>query len=110
MRLLAYCVMPWSNRGQTAMMRAFGKRLAMIRTKRITSGSWRTVESFWNARGTAFFKALPGAQIKVRYGVGWLGFDRQKQTLNGTDYKKLEVGLGLWATTECKCGSHKQPM
>jgi len=66
----------------------------MIRTKHITSGDWRTVESFWNARGTAFFKAPNQAQIKVRYGVGWLGFDRQQQTLNGHDYKTLEVGLG----------------
>lgn len=66
----------------------------MIRTKHIASGGWRTVESFWNANGTAFFRAPAGAQIKVRYGVGWFGFDRQKQTLNGTDYKKLEVGMG----------------
>ncbi len=64
----------------------------MIKTKRITSGGWRTVEWFWNARGTAFFRAPAGAQIKIRYGVGWFGFDRQKQTLNGRDYKKLEVG------------------
>ena len=66
----------------------------MVRTKRITSGGWRTVETFWNAAGTAFFKAPAGAQIKVRYGGGgWFGFDRQKQTLNGNDYKKLTVGL-----------------
>jgi hypothetical protein len=66
----------------------------VIRAKRIASGGWRTVESFWNARGTAFFKAPSGAQIKIRYGVGWFGFDRQKHTLNGRDFKKLEVGLG----------------
>jgi hypothetical protein len=64
----------------------------MIKTKRITSGGWRTVEFFWNAQGTAFFRQPIGAQIKVRYGKGWLGFDRQKQTLNGADYKKLKVG------------------
>ncbi len=66
----------------------------MINTKHIGKGDWRTVESFWNANGVAFFKAPSGAQIKVRYGYGWLGFDRQKQTLNGFDYKKLDVGLG----------------
>ncbi|MDT4331861.1 hypothetical protein ACQE3E_22110 [Methylomonas sp. MED-D] len=66
----------------------------MIKTKLITCCDWRTVESFWNANGTAFFKAPDGAQIKVRYGVSWFGFDRQQQTLNGYDYKKLEVGLG----------------
>ena len=69
----------------------------MIRTKRITQGGWRTVELFWNANGTAFFKAPSGAQIKVRYGAGWFGFDRQKQTLNGADYKKLGIGLGSLA-------------
>lgn len=67
----------------------------MIRTKRITSGGWRTVETFWNAAGTAFFKAPAGAQIKVRYGVGWFGFDRQKQTLNGNDYKKTDGRTGI---------------
>ncbi|MBU2591156.1 MAG: hypothetical protein ABIJ24_00935 [Nitrospinota bacterium] len=66
----------------------------MIRTKYIKSGKWRTVESFWNAKGTAFFREPEGARIKVRYGVGFLGFDRQKKTLNGKDYKKLSVGIG----------------
>jgi hypothetical protein len=66
----------------------------MIRTKQIEAGDWRTVESFWNANGTAFFKFPVGASIKVRYGLGFLGFDRQKQTLNGSDYKKLSVGTG----------------
>lgn len=65
----------------------------MIRTKRVTSGGWRTVESFWNAKGTAFFRAPSGATIKVRYGAGILGFDRQKQALNGVDFKKLSVGI-----------------
>lgn len=65
----------------------------MIRTKRVTSGDWRTLESFWNAKGTAFFREPSGATIKVRYGVGFLGFDRQKQTLNGSAFRKLTVGL-----------------
>lgn len=66
----------------------------MIRTKHISAGGWRTVEQFWNANGTAFFRAPAGATIKVRYGVGFLGFDSQKQTLNGSDYKNLAVGTG----------------
>lgn len=66
----------------------------MITKKHISSGGWRTVESFWNVKGTAFFQAPAGAQIKVRYGIGWLGFDRQKQALDGVEYKKLVVGLG----------------
>ncbi|MER3425202.1 MAG: hypothetical protein C4293_20235 [Nitrospiraceae bacterium] len=61
-----------------------GEACLMIRTKRIATGGWRTVESFWSARGTAFFRAPAGARIKVRYGVGWFGFDRQKQTLEET--------------------------
>lgn len=66
----------------------------MIRTKHIQSGDWRTVEWFWNAQGTAFFRAPAGARIKVRYGVGFLGFDRQVQTLDGNSVKKLKVGTG----------------
>lgn len=65
----------------------------MLRTKRIEAGDWRTVESFWNANGSAFFKLPAGASIKVRYGVGFLGVDRQKQTLDGSSYKKLSVGI-----------------
>lgn len=41
-----------------------------------------------------FFKAPSSAEIEAYYGVLWLGFDRQKQTLNDIDYKKLEGGLG----------------
>jgi len=70
----------------------------MLRTKHIRSGEWRTVESFFNASGTAFFRAPAGAKIKVRYGVGFLGFDRQKQTLNGSEFKKLSVGFGSVAS------------
>jgi hypothetical protein len=66
----------------------------MIRSRQVTSGDWRTLESFWNAQGTAFFRAPAGARIKVRYGVGFFGFNRQEQTLNGADYKKLGVGRG----------------
>jgi hypothetical protein len=66
----------------------------MIRTKHIRSGKWRTVESFWNASGTAFFRAPAGARIKVRHGVGFLGFNSQTQTLNGSDYKTLKGGAG----------------
>ena len=66
----------------------------MIKTKHIKSGDWQTFESFWNSKATAFFKAPNGGKIKVRYGVGVFGFDSQKQTLNGSDYKKLTVGSG----------------
>lgn len=69
----------------------------VLRYKYVSSGKWRTLESFWNATGSGFFKAPSGAQIKVRYGVGWFGKDRQKQTLNGYSYKKLDIGA--WSVT-----------
>lgn len=66
----------------------------MIKFKRIESGDWRTLETFWNAQGTAFFRLPAGAKIKVRYGAGFLGFNRQEQTLDGAGFKKLQVGMG----------------
>ena len=66
----------------------------MIRTKHVRAGKWRTLESFWNAKAVAFFRETNGAQIKVRYGIGWFGKDGQKQSLNGFDIKKLIVGIG----------------
>lgn len=66
----------------------------MLRTKRVEAGDWRTLEWFFNAKGTAFFKAPAGAKIKMRYGVGWLGKDGQKKTLDGHNKKKLSTGLG----------------
>jgi hypothetical protein len=65
-----------------------------FRTKFVRAGDWRTLESFFNASGTGFFLHPAGAQIKVRYGVGFLGFDRQKQTLDGFNEKQLSVGAG----------------
>lgn len=66
----------------------------ILRTVHVTAGGWRTLEHFWNARGTAFFRQPAGAEIKVRYGAGWFGFDTQEQTLDGSTYEKLEVGPG----------------
>ena len=63
-----------------------------LRKKHVTKGDWRTLETFWNVTTTAFFKSPPGAIIKIRYGGGWIfAADRQKQTLDGHDYKKLSV-------------------
>ena len=69
----------------------------MIVTRHVKAGGWRTLESYWNATGTAFFRAPAGAQIKVRYGYGWLGKDRQKQKLDGAKYKRLCIGK--WSVT-----------
>jgi hypothetical protein len=62
-----------------------------LRTKSVTAGGWRTLETFWNVTHTAFFQAPAGAEIKIRYS-GWLvGVDRQQQRLDGVTVKRLEV-------------------
>lgn len=66
--------------------------MADIREKFVKKGKWRTMEWFFNANGVTFFKGPRDASIKVRYGVGWLGKDRQKKKLDGGTYKKLQVG------------------
>jgi hypothetical protein len=66
----------------------------MIRIKRLPSGTTQTVESFWNATGTAFFRAPTGARINVKYGKGRLSVNRQEQVLDGETIKKLSVGKG----------------
>ena len=72
----------------------------MRRTKHVKANDWRTVEWFFNANGVAFFLMPSGAQIKVRYGFGWVGYDRQKQTLNGANIAKLQVGA--WSVTRAR--------
>lgn len=66
----------------------------MVRRKHIKKGKWRTVEKFWNAKGTGHFHAPVGARVKVRYGVKWFGKDKQKQTLDGQKNKVLSIGRG----------------
>jgi hypothetical protein len=61
------------------------------RTRHASSGDWRTLESFFNATGTAFFAGPPNGQIKVRIGLGFFGWDLQKQTLDGHTLKRLTV-------------------
>ncbi len=60
----------------------------------LTPGGWRTLERFVGkvSLTTAFFRSPAGVLIKVRYGDGsFLGFDRQKQTLDGASQKTLSV-------------------
>lgn len=65
----------------------------VAKTKYVQAGDWRTLETYWNTTATtAFFLHPAGAEIKVRYGVGWFGFDRQNQTLDGINNKTLSVG------------------
>jgi hypothetical protein len=65
------------------------------RTKRVAAGDWQTLESGWNATFDCQFVAPVGAQVKIRYGTGWIfGRDSQRQTLDGINTKTLHVGLG----------------
>jgi hypothetical protein len=66
----------------------------MIRTRHLQSGKTQTVESFWNATGTAFFRTPTGTRINVKYGKGRLSVNRQMQTLDGATIKKLSIGKG----------------
>jgi hemolysin activation/secretion protein len=69
-----------------------GKAVMYERYKHVQRGDWRTLETFWNASTTVMFRGPAGAKIKLRYGVGWFGFDRAQQTLDGTTIKKLDFG------------------
>jgi hypothetical protein len=61
------------------------------RVRYVQAGDWRTLETFWNVSATGYFYFPAGAQIKVRYGIGWFGYDAQKQTLDGLSTKILRV-------------------
>ena len=62
------------------------------RTKLVRAGDWRTLESGWNVTFSCFFRGPLGAQIKIRYGGGWIfGRDSQNQTLDETP-RSLNVG------------------
>jgi hypothetical protein len=67
-----------------------GSQRAMMRARRIAKDGSRTVESFWNDKGTAIFRA-PSASRCVT-GMVWV--DRQKQTLNGSikSARSFQVG------------------
>lgn len=69
----------------------------MIRERHLPGGRTSTVESFWNATGTAFFRGPAGAKINVKYGKGRFSRNRQVQTLDGVSLKRLSVGgVGTW--------------
>lgn len=65
---------------------------SLLRRRCVEPGGWVTLEEFWNARGTAFFRRPSGAKIRVRYGFGWFGTSSQERTLDGDSYEKLSVG------------------
>ena len=74
---------------------------AVTRTKVVKAGNWRTLESGWNASFDCLFRAPAGAQVKLRKGIGWLGWDTQKKTLDGTD-KSIQVGGVVYSRVQMK--------
>lgn len=88
--LLRNLQLPWVQR-ETASLTT-GLRTCVDRVGYVQAGDWRTLETFWNTSATGYFYFPAGAQIKVRYGVGWFGYDSDKQTLDGLSTKVLRVG------------------
>jgi hypothetical protein len=56
-------------------------------------GKWRTLETVWGKVPEIrhVFQRPAGVRLKVRYGAGWFGFDRQKKTTDGAEAKSLSV-------------------
>jgi hypothetical protein len=74
--------------------------VSVQRTKRVAAGDWQTLESGWNATFDCQFVAPVGAQVKIRYGTGWIfGRDSQRQTLDGINTKTLR---GRRLTPRCR--------
>ena len=64
----------------------------VVRTKFVKAGDWVTLETYFHTSATLTFQSPAGAQIKIRYGGGWIfGWDSQKQTLDGLHAKTLSV-------------------
>ncbi len=82
---------PISMRSRNVTSSTFVGNSCIERTKYVQSGSWRTLETLWNVAARGHFRSPAGAQIKVRRGAGWFGWDTQKQTLNGETIKLLTV-------------------
>ncbi|MEO7261304.1 MAG: hypothetical protein ABI047_08640 [Jatrophihabitantaceae bacterium] len=59
----------------------------------LAPGSWRTLESFYGSVGStiAVFRVPAGVRLKVRYGWGWFGYNRQGKTTDGENDKRLQV-------------------
>lgn len=64
----------------------------VYRERCVTAGDWRTLETFWNTTATGWFQSPASAEIRVKYGYGWLSVNRQRQTLDGSTLKALQVG------------------
>lgn len=59
----------------------------------LAPGAWRTLETFVGkvASTTAVFRVPGGVRLRLRYGFGWFGFNRQKAVTDGQHDKRLTV-------------------
>jgi hypothetical protein len=79
------------NRSMTALVQPATVN-PVIRTKFVRAGDWVTLETYFHTSATLTFQSPAGAQIKIRYGGGWIfGWDSQQQTLDGLHAKTLSV-------------------
>jgi hypothetical protein len=74
----------------------------ITRTKRVKAGDWRTLESGWNASFSCQFFLPAGAKVKLRKGVGWLGWNSQEKTLDGVTPKVINVGGVVYSRVQIK--------
>lgn len=65
---------------------------AIQRTSYVSAGDYRTLATLWNTTASAEFQCPAGAKIRVRYGGWWLAKNRQEQTLDCVNAKRLSVG------------------
>lgn len=73
----------------------------IVKNKFVRKGDWRTLESGWNSEFGCLFRDPSGAQVKLRKGLGWLGWDSQKKTLNGFD-KSIDVRGAVYSRVQIK--------
>lgn len=74
----------------------------------LTPGPWWTLESFIGkvGRTTFVFRAPAGVHVKVRYGVGFLGWDSQRQLTDGQNDKRLTIS-GWVGRARIQAGVHQ---
>lgn len=77
----------------------------VLRTKIVRAGAWRTLESGWNATFSCLFQAPAGAKVKLRKGVGWLGWNSQEKTLDGHTPKSINVSGPVYSRVQMKVSS-----
>ena len=74
----------------------------VTRTKFVKRGDWRTLESGWNASFSCQFFLPAGAKVKLRKGLGWLGWNSQEKTLDGVTPKSINVSGPIYSRVQMK--------